>query len=308
MRDLRLDHVAAAHRREVVAVGPVLRLVLDVDVELAGLEGFEGHRAVAIELVLDAVDVVLAAVDRQVLAPVVLHPFKHQPAPRLDLGDAVGAAAQRRLEGGGLEVALLPVVLGQHRHFAQAQDQQRVAGALEHEADAQRAENVHPLHFLQVGAVDRVAILEQRAVREGHVSRGDGLAVMPAGFGAQVEHHPAAVLAVLHRAGDQAVAGGRFVAGRVVLAGADHQRLVQFADAVLLEIGRGNRARPLEGVGVEGVEGTESHGPQGAALGRLRVDPVEMGECGWVLERAELRVSVAFAHHRGCGKAQGQAE
>ncbi|MCY1435354.1 hypothetical protein D9M71_514460 [compost metagenome] len=47
----------------------------------------------------------------------------------------------------------------QHRHLAQAQDQQRIAGALEHEADTPWVEDVDPLHFLQVGAVDRVAFL-----------------------------------------------------------------------------------------------------------------------------------------------------
>ncbi len=61
MGDLRLDHLATADRREVVTVRPVLGLVLDIDVELAGLEGFEGDVAVAVELDFDLVVVIEAA-------------------------------------------------------------------------------------------------------------------------------------------------------------------------------------------------------------------------------------------------------
>ena len=50
MGDLRLDHIAAVDRREGVAGGPVLGLMLDINVEFTGLEGFKGHVAVAIEL------------------------------------------------------------------------------------------------------------------------------------------------------------------------------------------------------------------------------------------------------------------
>ncbi len=133
-------------------------------------------------------------------------------------------------------------MLGQYRQLAQAQDQQGVAGALEHETDAMPVEDVDPRHFLQVGAVLRVAFGQQRAIGKCHVIGGDGFAIVEARFRAQVEHHPAAVLAVLHRLCNQPVAGGRFVAGRRVLASADHQRLVQLIDAVLQEIGGGNRA------------------------------------------------------------------
>ncbi|MNO88406.1 hypothetical protein D3C76_798550 [compost metagenome] len=84
VRDLRLDHLASTDRRKTVAGGPVFRLVLDVDVELAGLERFERDVAVTVELDFHAIDVVLAAVDRQVLAPVVLDPLEHDLAPRVD--------------------------------------------------------------------------------------------------------------------------------------------------------------------------------------------------------------------------------
>jgi hypothetical protein len=56
--------------------------MLDVDVELAGLERFEGNIAVAVELDFHAIEVVLAAIDRQVLAPVILDPFEDQLSAR----------------------------------------------------------------------------------------------------------------------------------------------------------------------------------------------------------------------------------
>ncbi|MNM90377.1 hypothetical protein D3C81_1026360 [compost metagenome] len=308
MRDFRADHIAAQQRWEAVAVAPVLRLMLDVDVELAGLEGFEGDGGVTIELHLDAIEVVLAAIDRQLRAPPVLYPLEHQTPAGHHLGDSVGTAAQRRLEGGGGEIAILPVVLRQHRHLAETQDQQWVALTAEHEADAPRRENVDPLHLLQAGAIQRMTMLEQGAVGEGHVLGGDRRAVVEARFRAQVEHHPAAILGVLHAAGDQPVAGGRFVPGGIVQAGSHHQRLVQFVDAVLQEVGGADRAGALQGVGVERIEGAHAHHPQGAALWGIGVDPGEVVEVGGVLEVAELRVAMADGDLGVAGHAQGQAE
>ena len=169
-------------------------------------------------------------------------------------------------------------------------------------------EDVDPFDFLQVGAVLRVAVADQGAVGEGHVIGGNRLAVVEARLLAQVEHHPAAVLVVLHAFGDQAVARRRLVPGRIVGAGTYHQRLVEFADPVLQEVGCGRRAAALEAVGVEGVERTVGHHPQGAALGRTGVDPVEVGEVGRVFEQAELGVAVAFAKRREGGGAHDQAE
>lgn len=153
-----------------------------------------------------------------------------------------------------------------------------------------------------------MAFLEQQAVGERHVPGGDRQAVVEAGLGPQVEHHPAAVFAVLHRAGDQAVAGGGLVAGGSIEARAHHQGLVELVDSVLQEVRRGYRAGALEGVGIEGVESAKGHDPQGAAFGRSGIDPVEVGEPGRILERAELRITMTFSDRRACGKAQGQAD
>src|SRR3990167_10446132 len=94
--------------------------------------------SVAVELHVDLVKIVLAAVDRQFGAPPVLNSLKAQAAPRADLGNSVRAAAQRRLISGGLEVATFPVVLRQHRQFTEAQDEKRVTGTLENKTYADR--------------------------------------------------------------------------------------------------------------------------------------------------------------------------
>ena len=305
--DFGADHFAAFDVRELVAVGPVLGLMLDIEIELPGFEGFEGDVAVAVELHLDPIEIVLAAVDGQLLAPPILHPFKHHAPAGYDLGDAVRPAAQWRGVGGGLEVAVLPVMLGQDWQFAQVQDQQWIVGLLEHEADAMAAKDVDPFNVLQVGAVLRVALLDQQAVGKGHVVSGDRHTVVKGRFGAQVEHHPAAVFAVLDGAGDQPVTGGRLVTGRVVLTAAGHQRLVQLTDAVLGEVGCRRRAAALEGVRVEGVEGAESHDPHATALGGVRVHPGKVGKAGGVLEFTELGIAMTFAQVGEGAHAHGQA-
>lgn len=111
---------------------------------------------------------------------------------------------------------------GHHRQFAQPQDQQRIAGALEDETNSVRVEDVDAQHFLKAGAVQRMTFLEQHAVGERDVVRGDWRTIVEPRFGAQVEHHPTAVFGVFQRLGDQAITGSRLVAGRCVLAGADH--------------------------------------------------------------------------------------
>ena len=308
MRDFRADHIAAQNRGEAIVVQPVLRLVLDVEVELAGLEGFEGDAVVPVEVHHDPVEIVFAAVHRQFFAPPALHAFEHQAAPGIDLDDAVGAAAQRRGEGGGAEVAILPVMLRQHRKLAQAQDQQRVAGAPQDETHPVGGEDIDPLHLLQVGAVHRVPLLDQGAIGKGHVAGGDRPAVVEACFRPQVEYHPAAVFRVFHALRDQAIAGGWFVAGRVVQAGAHHQRFVQLVDAVLEEIAGADRAGAFQGVGVERVEAARGHQAQGAAFGGVGIGPVEVLEIGRILERAELGITMALGNRGEAGQAHGQAE
>ena len=133
---------------------------------------------------------------------------------------------------------------------------------------------------------------------------GDRPAVMKTGLGVQVEDHPAAIFAELQALRDQSVAGRRFVTRGVVGAAADQQRLVQFADPVLLENRAAAWAGALENVGIEAVETAVGHHPQGATLGGIGVDPVEMTEAGRVLELAELGITVLPEHFANRRQAQ----
>ena len=105
VRDLLLLHPALAHGREIVAGRPDARRVFLVEVERAVLERLEGHGAVAEILVADAVEIVLAHIHRQVLGPVIRHALELDEAPGLEAADLVGAGAERRLQGRGLEIA-----------------------------------------------------------------------------------------------------------------------------------------------------------------------------------------------------------
>src|SRR5690606_22903134 len=225
--DCPLQHRAGMHCGKIIGVGPVAGLVVEVDVELAGLEGFEGDVVVPVELDLHPVKVVLAAVDRQVPAPVILHPLEHQPPPGGHLGDAVGAAVERRFEGGVAEAAVPPVVFGQNRQLTQPENEQRVVRLPENEADAVAAEDVDALDFLQHGAVVGVTLFAQQPITEGYVVCRDCPTVMKASLGSEVEYYPAAVVRELQTFGDQTIGRVRFVAGGVVDAAADHQWLVQ---------------------------------------------------------------------------------
>ena len=184
-------------------------------------------------------------------------------------------------------------MLRQYRKFTQTQNQQRIATALEHETDLQAVEDVDPGHFLQAGAIQRMSLVQKRAVGKGDIVGGDGFAIVKAGFRAQVEYHPAAILAVLHAFGDQAVAGIAFIARGVIDAAANHQWLVQLVDTVLQEVAGADRRRALDRVGIEGVEAAVGHQAHGTALWCLGVDPVEVGKAGGVLELAELGVAMA---------------
>ena len=166
------------------------------------------------------------------------------------------------------------------------------------------AEQVDALDLLQHGPVVGVALLAQQPVAEGDVMGGDRPAIVEARLGPQVEYHPAAVVGKLQGFGDQPVGGIGLVARRIVDAVADHQRLVQLADAVLVEVAGTDRAGALERIGIEGVERTAAHHPQSATLGRVRVDVVEVGEVPGVLRLAKDRITVLFIDGRACRRAE----
>src|SRR5262245_54566008 len=92
---------------ELVGGRPVLGAVLRAPVDVIGLEGLDGDRGVAEILVAQFVEVVAPDIDVEILRPVVLHALVDDGAPRHEFLDAVGAIAQRRLERGSADIALL---------------------------------------------------------------------------------------------------------------------------------------------------------------------------------------------------------
>ena len=75
-----------------------------MEVEIARLEGLEGDRAVAVEIEAHAIEIVAAAIDRQIGAPIIRDPFIDQAAALIDVSDPIGAAAERRRQGREVEL------------------------------------------------------------------------------------------------------------------------------------------------------------------------------------------------------------
>ena len=74
---------------------------------MVGLEGLERDRLVAEIFEAHLVEIIAADIDVEILAPIVLHPLVDDGAAGDELLDAVGAVAERRLQRGRADVALL---------------------------------------------------------------------------------------------------------------------------------------------------------------------------------------------------------
>ena len=76
----------------------------------AGLEGLEQDRAVAVVVDDDAIEIPMAALDREVRRPVILDPLIDDLAAAIDRAQPVRAAAER-----GLEERLADIAIGDRR-------------------------------------------------------------------------------------------------------------------------------------------------------------------------------------------------
>ena len=85
---------------KIVAGRPDARGELLAEQVIAAGEAFEADVAVAIVFVPHVIEIVRAAVDRQVLAPPVLHAFELHVAAGLEPPDPVRARAERHFERG----------------------------------------------------------------------------------------------------------------------------------------------------------------------------------------------------------------
>ena len=136
------DDALFVDRREIVGGGPVLGAVLGPPVDGARLERLDGDRGIAEIIEPQLVEIVLADIDVDVPAPIILDALVDDAAAGRKLLDAIGAAAERRFERGFTDVAFLAVLVGAlppilRQDFELADDlrQRAVAGPIEREGD-----------------------------------------------------------------------------------------------------------------------------------------------------------------------------
>ena len=184
LRKLLEQHTLFLHRRKVVGRCPILCDILGAPVDLVGLERFKGDSGVAKILKSQLVEIVSADVDVEILAPIILHPLVDHGAAGDEILDPVGAIAERRLQRGGADVALLarwvgalPPMLGQHIELPDNQRHLAISGAVEDERDFALARLLDLGDMAVIGANGRAVFLE-RLHREDHVLDSNRLAIM----------------------------------------------------------------------------------------------------------------------------------
>src|SRR5262249_46844083 len=127
-RQLLLLDPAVAHRREVIARRPVERGEFLLEIDLDGFECFEGDLPVAIIFEAVLVEIIHADSHAELLAAVIGHALDLDEAALLEATDLVGTGAERGIERRSLEIARLPICLGEDRQGGD--DEMQVAAAL----------------------------------------------------------------------------------------------------------------------------------------------------------------------------------
>src|SRR5262249_18010021 len=173
------------HRREIVSRRPVLGAVLVSPIDGVGLERFEGDGGVAEVKELQLVEIVDSDIDVQIARPMILHAFVDDAAAGGKILDAIGPAAERRLERGLADIALFAVGIGsfppmlwQDGKLTDDLRQFAIAWRVEHEGDLVVA------GFFRLGDVPVIGrklwtVLPERIERKNHVLRPDRLPVPP---------------------------------------------------------------------------------------------------------------------------------
>ena len=176
------------------AFRPITRRDTGEQVEFACFEGLELDRAVAIILVSDRIEVVKPDILREVAGPIVVDPFVADGAAGIEIGDAVGATAQRRFQAGAAEVAVRPPMRRKDREGRDLEDNVRVLLRRTGDPDRMVVERFDRLYVVvEAGAESRRAFFAQNLVSEHHVFGGDRMTVVEIGVVAQVEDRPGAV-------------------------------------------------------------------------------------------------------------------
>ncbi|MNO86434.1 hypothetical protein D3C76_778300 [compost metagenome] len=198
--------------RAVVAEGVGGGGKLAVIVVTAALEHLPGHLGIAEVLDAQTVEVVAATADRQVFGPPVRLAFEGDAAAVVDPPDAVRAAAHRLGKAGSVgEVAVVPVVLGQHWQGRQVQGQGAAVARLEVEAHMAGIFDGDPGNVGELGAVLQAALAHQQVEGKAHIFGTYRLAIGEGGTRVDFETQPGIVRPALHAPGDQAIDAVRLV-------------------------------------------------------------------------------------------------
>ena len=256
-------------------------------VDMVGLEGLDRDRGVAKIFEPHLVEIIAPDIDVEILGPIVLHPLVDDGAAGHEFLDPVGAVAERRLERGGADVALLagcvgslPPMLRQHAELTQDHRHFTVTRRIEDEGDLALA-GLLDLHDVAiVGRLHRAVLLDHFH-REDHVLDRDRLAIVVARVGAQAERRRREVGRMADRFGDQPILGRHFV---------ERSDTIKVSEIIPAPTAT-DPFKPGHDL-VEVVEGAECDHAHGAALRRVRIDVVEMLEPRRILELPEQRQAV----------------
>ena len=254
--------------RLVVLGCPRTRGELLAKIVLAGEERLERDVAIAIVIDADAPEIVAPAVDRQVARPVIGDPLVDCRSAGFDPDDAVRPAAERRGERGLVELDLGVVCLRQHRQRGEPRRQVAVDARLEDKPDLSRAQRLGLRHVAIDDAETRVPFFHKRLEGKHHVGGGDRRAIVKLRARIEVEDDPAPVLRQLGGFRDQPIDRVGLV-HRPRHQGIEHEARQLFLAA-------------FEDEGIDGLVGSDRLELELAALGRVRIDVVELREAGRV--------------------------
>ena len=200
--------------------------------------------------------------------------------------DQILAGPEERHGVGFLEVpfVLFKVGLGKDRQTAHRGRQ--IAEGLARNKGEFHLVGVQHFHRLDLFVKDRPklgdALFGHHIVAEHHVFGGQGRSVREFHILAQIEDHPGTVGGIFHRLAHVAITGADLVGG------AGQDRLVHHRHQ--------RRRDALNRIGVQRIVGAKGPLAELAALGRVRVHIVEMGQVGGIFQIAKGRDAVADDH------------
>ena len=271
-------HSAILDGWEVIGRCPVTRSVLFTQIDYSRFQCLQGGGAVTEVIEADFVEIIAAAIDRQVSCPIVsTAPVGHIFAG-LERFYLVGAGPKRRVEGCLREILFGVVSLGEDRKFSQRERQVAGVIATEAVADVMRVQHIAGLDILDGDLDALITFGRQQPETVANIDCGECSAIGELRLAAQNKGHASAVGGDLGGAGDEAIHGIRLIGG------AGHQAVEHQLEAL--------HGVALQDVAVEAVERvTRNRTDEGnlASLRGIRIHIVKMSEAVRIFEIAKCR-------------------